>query len=513
MAEPTALVIDQQIDARIEEEMSKLEVAEEVRGVDEVPSIDAPASAAARLESTPPTRASMPRPRAAPNGTHQEMAASIVQFLTVNSVAPIFTRGEVWQYNGAEGAWKVVSSDTLKKLVTGYDLQPVGQKNFIRVTNALVESVVKLVHTAIADRAALDAAVVGFAFKNGFVVVDACGIKLKAHSPEHRVTSTNGVTYDPRARRWRWLRFLIGVFQFDPDRKAKIRFIQEFIGACLLGIAPHYEFVLVLLGEGSNGKSILMDVMKALFPPSTLSAVPPQQWGQDYKKADLANARLNAVAELPGRAILDSADFKAIVTGELVSARQPYAPAFNFACRAGHIFLANSLPATPDLSHGFWRRFVVIKFNRKFVPGSPTTSKHQAPAKGRCTMIAELTAELPGIWAWALEGARNLLVRGRFEVPDSHSAVMAEWRRNTDPVQDFIESCCSPAGESETWARSRALYKTYRRWAEAAGHRQPLKERTFATRLAASAHKRHDNRGASYELVVLPDEEWRGGDG
>jgi putative DNA primase/helicase len=230
------------------------------------------------------------------------------------------------------------------------------------------------------------------------------------------------------------------------------------------------------------------------------------------KKADLANARLNSVSELPGRAIVESADFKAIVTGELVSARHPYGRGFNFACRAGHVFLANRLPDTADQSLGFWRRFVIIKFNRNFIPGGPTTSKQEAPAKGRDTMIAELMAELPGIWAWALEGARRLLARARFEKPSSHHEAIAEWRRNTDPVQDFVESCCKPAVEAETWARSRALYEAYRRWAEATGHRQPLTERSFATRLATNTQKRQDNRGARYALVLLRDAEWGGGD-
>jgi putative DNA primase/helicase len=230
--------------------------------------------------------------------------------------------------------------------------------------------------------------------------------------------------------------------------------------------------------------------------------------GQDYKKAELANARLNAVSEVPDRAILESADFKAIVTGELVSARQPYKPAFTFACQAGHVFLANRLPATSDQSHGFWRRFVVVKFNRRFVSGGAKDTKDEAPAKGREALIAELKAELPGIWAWALEGARRLLARGRFELPVSHHEALAEWRRNADQVQDFVDSCCKPAAEASTWSRARLLYDAYRRWATGTGHRNILTERSFATRLAENVPKRQDNRGSRYALILLHDAEW-----
>ena len=99
-----------------------------------------------------------------------------------------------------------------------------------------------------------------------------------------------------------------------------MQLVREFFGACLLGIAPWYQRALIGVGVGANGKSTLSDVMLQCMPPGTTSAIPPQDWGQEYRRAMLMGKNLNSVGELPEREILASEALKSIVAGHTSSA-------------------------------------------------------------------------------------------------------------------------------------------------------------------------------------------------
>ena len=130
-----------------------------------------------------------------------------------------------------------------------------------------------------------------------------------------------------------------------------------------------------------------------------MQAIPPKQWEHPFTLAELVGCLLNVVAEMPSGGLLESQRFKDVIAGDNVQAERKFEASFRFRPRAGHFFACNRLPATNDQSRGFWRRFIVIKFNRSF-EADPTRDPH----------IAEkiLVDERPGVLAWLVEGARRL---------------------------------------------------------------------------------------------------------
>ena len=116
-----------------------------------------------------------------------------------------------------------------------------------------------------------------------------------------------------------------------------------------------------------------------MFPGTARSSIPPQQFDQEYYRAELDGKRLNSVSELPRADILRAESFKAIIAGDPIIGRVIHSSPRTIKPIAGHIFAANHLPNTDDLSHAFWCRFMVVSFNRVFKQkrssGSwPTTS-------------------------------------------------------------------------------------------------------------------------------------------
>lgn len=77
--------------------------------------------------------------------------------------------------------------------------------------------------------------------------------------------------------------------------------------------------------------------------------------------------------------------------------------------------------------------------------------------------------EMPGIAYWALEGARRLLANDRFSSSSAHERLMAQWRRSTSSLDEFIHERCVLDADHET--RRSVLYATYTKWCSESGRK------------------------------------------
>jgi putative DNA primase/helicase len=423
----------------------------------------------------------------------------------------VFADGKFQRYAPNDGVFVALDLAEVERATMTYDgiMIMAGKPRPLKMSKSFRNGAIGCAMSMIGRPDFFASAAPGFAFSNGFVTVSSTGVNLTPHSAGNRATIKVDFPYDRRARRGRFMRFLRDVFAGDVDRGAKIQCLQEFIGACLLGIATRFQKAVVLLGEGANGKSLLVLLIEMLFPEEKRASIPPQMWGHEYHRAHLAGPHLNAVAELPTAAIIASTDFKGIVTGDMMTGRHPTKPTFNFRPVAGHLFSANELPATADQSRGFWRRFMLIKFNNTFAPpGDPTAPKDAKPAEDPDKLLAELEGELPGIFAWALDGAVRLMKQGKYTLPKSHEDELRAWRKNADPVAEFIQSACSKAA-LKNGTTSTVLFKHYERWARFSGHKDTLSHKAFAMQAKRLVSNGHGANGTIYALQCLDKDQWR----
>lgn len=244
-------------------------------------------------------------------------------------------------------------------------------------------------------------------------------------------------------------------------------------------------------------KGVTLTVLKGLMPPGTVEAIAPQSWGSEYRLALLAGKLLNVVNELPELEMIDTETIKCVIAGDPTTARHIREAPFQFKPRAGHIFAANRLPRTSDSSHGFWRRWIVIPFDR-VVP----TAK-QIPELGE-SVLAE---ERPGIVNWALRGAGRLLAAGHYTIPPSSQHAIEDWRREADPVRCFLRGCAHPTRDGADGDSATTVYAEYRSYAKENGYRA-LARNTFGSRLRQMGYGSvHRATGNHYPFTV------RSGDG
>jgi P4 family phage/plasmid primase-like protien len=448
----------------------------------------------------PPAEAEVKRPvgEVFLRGDHVELGERMNTKLTAGGEPVVFDAGAVHKYDPPTGVWGRVDANLESRTMQEFAGARVGRgdgSKALKLKASDVSGAIKLAHDQAARPGFFAAAPPGVAFKNCFVRVEPDRIVQEEHQPSNRATVGLSFDYDPCSPYPRWYAFLEEIFAGDPDSEEKRALLQEFAGGCFLGLATRYQRAVVLLGEGDNGKSVVINVISAAFPSAARAAIPPQDWEQEYRRAMLAGVRLNALSELPEQDILASEAFKAVITGDEIVGRHIRESPFLFRPVAGHLFAANQLPGTSDLTEGFWRRLVVLNFRWRCPP------ERKDPDLAS-TIIRD---ELPGIVGWLLEGAARLVARGRYVIPDSSAEAVNEWRRGADTVGLFLEECTTTPLNEDHWTQSSELYAGYREWGQKNGFR-PVSVKKFAARMRALGKGCEKRREANSYPAVLKHE-------
>jgi len=329
---------------------------------------------------------------------------------------------------------------------------------------------------------------------NGELYFDGERWIVQPHCREHYSTSQIPVFYDPTARAVRFEHFLREIFDGDPDAKEKAKCVLAIIGYCLLS-TTRFERFGILIGRGSNGKSVLLSVIEALLGRQNVSAVQPDQFNNKFQRAHLLGKLANIVTEIKQGAVIDDAALKAITSGELTTAEHKFCDPFDFRPHATCLFGTNHMPATRDFSDAVFRRAVIIQFNQQF-----TGERKDTRLKDK------LLDELPGILNLALDGIAEAIKAGDFTEPKSSINAKAEWRKENDQAQLFLEERCTLAPGA--WIQSTPLYQTYLDWADSGGIERKLSQKGFTQRLSYHGVRSEHTRAGSILHGVALDPGW-----
>lgn len=302
--------------------------------------------------------------------------------------------------------------------------------------------------------------------KNGTFEISAAGRKLREFRRQDFLTYQLPFSCDPGAQAPLWQRFLDDVL---PD-KGKQTVLAEFFGYIFLKDFK-LEKALVLYGSGSNGKSVVFDVISAVLGEANISNYSLEALGQVYFRGHLVNRLLNYCSDISNR--LQAATFKLIVSGEPIEARFPYGQPFVMKNYARLAFNANELPSDVSHDEAFFRRFLIIHFDQ-FIPED--RRDHELAKK-------IIKSELPGVFNWILAGLDRLIANQRFSETHTVRQALVDYRKESDSTAMFLED--ESYVPSDSWIRLKDLYPIYRNYCQENGYRA-LGNRKFVRRLEAN---------------------------
>lgn len=281
---------------------------------------------------------------------------------------------------------------------------------------------------------------------------------LRPSRPDELMTQSAGIAYDPEATCPRWEQFLQEVFAGNAE---VIRFVHKAIGYSLTG--SNKEQILFLChGEGANGKSTMLTVLRALlgeFAANAPFSTFEQKRAGDTATNDLAAlslARLVTSSETSEAQRLNEARIKAVTGDTVVTCRFLYQEPFDYRPQFKVWLAMNALPRVTGTDNGIWRRIRLIPFNVSFEAN---------PDKD---LDKKLLAELPGILAWAVRGCLAWQQEG-LNPPSEVIKATAQYRTENDMLGRFLDDCTIANPTAAVLASK--LYNAYVAWCKENGER------------------------------------------
>ncbi len=281
-------------------------------------------------------------------------------------------------------------------------------------------------------------------------LVDISNRNTKSHTPRNLTTTQIPVKYDPQATCPKFKQFLDEIV----DKKQKKEKLQEMFGYAL---AKHYDYqkAFLLHGEGSNGKSALLNVLSALIGEPNTCAIELQELEKRFQKPELSDRLTNIASDISDKTLEQTSYFKKLTGGDKLKAEEKFQKPFHFRNYATLIFSANQIPKVENKQTAFYRRWIIIEFPYKF-----TTNPHDNHKDADPDIVEKITTdkELSGILNWAIEGYQRLKKQGRFTGQRSTQQVKAIYERQSDPVSYFAIQKIRPANN---WIKKDDLYQQF----------------------------------------------------
>lgn len=445
----------------------------------------------------------------------QEVAAWLLNAMGVSRKTLVHDRGSLRKYR--EGIWEKVSDGSLLKVfatLEGSTIRKVnrnGDETLIpmKLFQRTASSVTRWTKAYCEQEDFFSNAPLGVMFNDRFIRVNLDfdePITIEEPCPDHRATYRFDFDFIPDPKTPLSDKMLETVLtpkiEDEDDLQAKTRLCWEFLGVTILGAATHLGKAILCFGTGNNGKSTYLEWCQACFPIEQVTHIAPQEMDDDYRMAQLADARLNAVEEMPNDEITSSAKFKGVVTGNRTQARHIRQAPFTYTPRAGHVFSINQLVTYKDLSKGFERRWLALSFERDL--DDVIAPEDRRDYYG--TWVAR--QEQAHIISKAVLYGIEALKRRHYIEPASSKRIREGWKKMSDQTLVFLEECCRVArkqddeGDEEKGTAPSKLYTAYKLWAQASGH-GVLNRTNFNERLKAHGYRQGRDGGGRWWNIVL----------
>ena len=256
-------------------------------------------------------------------------------------------------------------------------------------------------------------------------ILDLNSMEIEAPTAGNFILAQIPVIYDAKVDCPAIKKYLVEVFS-----KYWLPTIQEYIGYCLLR-AMLFHKLLLLIGEGANGKSVFLRLVSAFLGSKNCANVPLQQLCYDkFSLAQLSSKLANICADLSSAEIEKLGPLKMLTGDDFCHARNLYSKGFSFLNIAKMLFSANRAPQIKEDTDAVFRRLIVIPCNNKF-----------EGVKCDHNILAKITTpnELSGLLNFAIEGLKRLLQQGMFTNEQTTEEIRANYIRQSNSAKAFIE--------------------------------------------------------------------------
>jgi putative DNA primase/helicase len=278
--------------------------------------------------------------------------------------------------------------------------------------------------------------------------------ELKPHNKEDYFKYQLPFCYDPEATALLFIKYLNRVL---PDIDSQ-NILFEYLGYIFIKNMK-LEKILILYGSGSNGKSVLFEIIMALLGKENVSNFSMENLCDEkgYHRVHIESKLLNYASEFGGKINIQT--FKKLVSGEPIDARSPHKEPVIIDNYCKFILNANKLPEI-EHSDAFFRRQLILTFKQKISEEEKDINLAKKIIK----------SELSGVFNLILQGLDRLILQQGFSTSSSVEHDLMMYRKETNSVSLFLDE--------ENWQKStnsktklKDLYSNYRTYCLESGQR------------------------------------------
>lgn len=285
--------------------------------------------------------------------------------------------------------------------------------------------------------------------------VDLSNGELHDHDIDKKFSHQTLAEYSDNVDAPLWEKFLNQIFNSDEEL---IHYVQKAIGYSFTGSVDE-QCLFILNGRGRNGKSVFSNVISDVagnyakqMNVQTIVAKKNQSGSANSDIARLEGARIVTSSELNEGDRFDESLVKQLTGGDKILARFLYGSEFEYKPKFKIWMATNHLPIIRGTDDGIWRRIKIIPFNIQ-IPKEKVDKK----------LEYKLKAEYTGILNWIVQGAIMWQQEG-LEDPEAVRQVIENYRAEMDPLDAFLEECCT-TGQNYS-IKARDMYDAYHEWAK-----------------------------------------------
>ena len=206
--------------------------------------------------------------------------------------------------------------------------------------------------------------------------------------------------------------------------------LEEMLGYILIGDC-RFQRSFILLGEGSNGKSVFLDMITSWLGSENCSSLALEDLSDRFRPSQLVGKMVNIGDDSGADLLKNTAIFKKLVTGDPLTVEFKHGQPFSYANRAKMIFSANNLPPSSDKSNGFMRRMTIIPFLAKF---SPNDSNYDPMIKDKIT-TEDAKSYILNI---AIKAAQKLIRNKKFTIPEAVTEELNKYEESNNNVLSYL---------------------------------------------------------------------------
>ncbi len=280
-------------------------------------------------------------------------------------------------------------------------------------------------------------------FSNG--VVDFKSKTFRQGYPQDYITKTTGIPYtafDPETNNVVSGEIITFMEQLFPQ-KDLCRYMWDHLASTLIGIKKEHAFN-IYRGSGSNGKSILTDLMshslgeyKGTVPITLVTEKRNTIGGTSSEVIQLKGIRYAVMQEPSKDAVINEGIMKELTGGDPLQARALYSESEIFIPQFSLVVCTNALFEVRGGDDGTWRRMKLVDFVSKFISEGEF---HTDDTKHVFTKDKSLKEKLP---SWAIVFI-SMLVKRAFETDgevidcSEVKAASNKYRHSQDCIAGFI---------------------------------------------------------------------------